>query len=62
MGITQEEMARIFMDWNCGDLESYLIEITGKILEKKDDLTDNGYVTDYVRKYCWVSFSVNLSL
>ena len=50
------------MDWNCGDLESYLIEITGKILEKKDDLTDNGYVTDYVRKYFWVSFSVNMSL
>lgn len=48
VGITQEEMARIFMDWNCGDLESYLIEITGKILEKKDDLTDNGYVTDYI--------------
>ena len=32
-----DEMADIFDEWNRGDLESYLIEITGKILRVKDE-------------------------
>jgi 6-phosphogluconate dehydrogenase len=50
VGMTQDEMAKTFKEWNIGDLESYLIEITAKILAKRDDLTAKGYVTDYVSR------------
>jgi len=46
--LTNPEMAKIFAEWNSGELESYLIEITAKILDKKDDVTGEGYVVDYV--------------
>mmetsp|Transcript_27935 Transcript_27935/g.58498 ORF Transcript_27935/g.58498 Transcript_27935/m.58498 type:complete len:301 (-) Transcript_27935:90-992(-) len=46
-GVSNDEMAQIFEEWNKGELESYLIEITAKILAKKDDLAD-GYVIDYI--------------
>ncbi|KAL7535036.1 hypothetical protein ACHAXR_006226 [Thalassiosira sp. AJA248-18] len=46
--LSNEEMANIFEEWNKGELESYLIEITSKILNKKDDVTNEGYVVDYV--------------
>eukprot|EP00565_Helicotheca_tamesis_P008626 CAMPEP_0185730754 /NCGR_PEP_ID=MMETSP1171-20130828/10902_1 /TAXON_ID=374046 /ORGANISM="Helicotheca tamensis, Strain CCMP826" /LENGTH=470 /DNA_ID=CAMNT_0028399877 /DNA_START=95 /DNA_END=1507 /DNA_ORIENTATION=+ len=42
------DMAKQFAKWNEGDLSSYLIEITAKILAKKDDVTGEGYVVDYV--------------
>ncbi len=32
-----EEMAEVFNDWNKGDLDSYLIEITSRILPFKDE-------------------------
>ena len=35
-GLSAAEMADIFDEWNRGDLESYLIEITAKILRAKD--------------------------
>ena len=38
----------LFDEWNKGDLESYLIEITAKILKRKDDKTDEGFVVDKV--------------
>jgi 6-phosphogluconate dehydrogenase len=38
--IEPEEMSGIFNDWNQGELESYLIEITAEILAKKDE--DSG--------------------
>ena len=41
-------MAKIFAKWNEDILSSYLIEITAKILERKDDVTEEGYVVDYV--------------
>jgi 6-phosphogluconate dehydrogenase len=43
-----DEMAILFEEWNKGELESFLIEITAKILAKKDDLTDEGYVVDKI--------------
>ena len=43
-----EEMADLFEEWNKGELYSYLIEITYKILRKKDDKTGVGHVIDYV--------------
>ena len=41
-------MAKLFADWNEGELESYLIEITSKILAKEDDQGQDGHVVDYV--------------
>lgn len=48
VGMTNEEMSKTFKKWNEGELESYLIEITAKILNKVDDLTGEGYVVDYI--------------
>lgn len=42
-----KKMAQIFKKWNEGILNSYLIEITSKILEKQDDLTDK-YLIDVI--------------
>lgn len=41
-------MGDLFDEWNNGELNSYLIEITAKILKKKDDQTGEGYVVDYI--------------
>ena len=46
--MSNDEMAAMFEEWNKTELESYLIEITAKILAKKDDQTDKGHVIDYV--------------
>ena len=41
-GLTNAELHDVFTQWNEGDLDSFLIEITAQIFEKKDDLgTDN---------------------
>jgi 6-phosphogluconate dehydrogenase len=48
LGMSNEEMADTFDEWNKGDLSSYLIEITSTILRKKDITTGEGYVVDYV--------------
>jgi 6-phosphogluconate dehydrogenase len=48
LGMSNDEMSKLFTEWNKGELESYLIEITATILAKKDDLTDEGYVVDKV--------------
>jgi 6-phosphogluconate dehydrogenase len=37
--LNTSELADIFSDWNSGELQSYLIEITGKILRKIDPQT-----------------------
>ena len=46
LGMSNEEMHEVFAQWNKGDLDSYLIEITRDILAKKDD--DGKYVLDYI--------------
>jgi len=46
--LSNKEMSEIFARWNDGELSSYLIEITTKILAKKDDLTGKGEVVDYI--------------
>ena len=43
-GFTPEELATVFTDWNNGDLESYLIQITAKIFEQNDPETGNALV------------------
>jgi len=39
LGLTPEEMAQVFTEWNEGELNSYLIEITRDIMLKTDDET-----------------------
>ena len=46
MGLTPDEMHDIFEEWNQGDLDSYLIEITKDILAYKD--TDGKPVVDKI--------------
>ena len=36
-GMSADEISAVFKDWNKGELDSFLIEITGNILAKKDD-------------------------
>lgn len=41
------KIAKVFKDWNEGELESYLIEITSKIFTTKDPKTD-AYLVDMI--------------
>ena len=44
LGMSADEMADVFDEWNRGDLESFLIEITAKILRVKDPETGKPLV------------------
>ena len=44
LGMEADEMADIFDEWNRGDLESFLIEITAQILRVKDEETGQPLV------------------
>mmetsp|Transcript_23032 Transcript_23032/g.54375 ORF Transcript_23032/g.54375 Transcript_23032/m.54375 type:complete len:489 (-) Transcript_23032:252-1718(-) len=48
VGMSNEEMHKLFTEWNKTELDSYLIEITSIILGKKDDQGEEGEVVDYV--------------
>jgi 6-phosphogluconate dehydrogenase len=37
LGLNADELHEVFADWNRGELDSYLIEITAEIFQKKDD-------------------------
>ena len=43
-GFSPDEIADIFSEWNKGELESYLIEITAEVLRQKDAKTDEPLV------------------
>jgi len=48
-GLTQEELTKVFTEWNKGELDSYLVEITGNIMGKQDDQVDDGsYLLDKI--------------
>jgi 6-phosphogluconate dehydrogenase len=44
LGAAPAELAAIFADWNSGDLESFLIEITADVLGHTDAATGSGFV------------------
>jgi 6-phosphogluconate dehydrogenase len=44
IGMTPAEMAAVFAEWNQGELDSYLIQITSEILAKTDDQTGKPMV------------------
>jgi len=48
LGLNNEQMHAIFEEWNKGDLDSYLIEITRDILAKKDDEDSSKYTLDLI--------------
>ncbi|MET3821381.1 NADP-dependent phosphogluconate dehydrogenase [Burkholderia sp. Tr-862] len=43
-GLTNDELGAVYTEWNQGELDSYLIEITSKIFGKKDDETGKHLV------------------
>ncbi|MBP88771.1 MAG: phosphogluconate dehydrogenase (NADP(+)-dependent, decarboxylating) [Planctomycetaceae bacterium] len=47
LSLDNDEIYDVFADWNRGELQSYLIEITRDIFSVKDDLAD-GYLVDKV--------------
>jgi 6-phosphogluconate dehydrogenase len=44
LGLSAEELHEVFSEWNKGELDSYLIEITSDIFTKKDDETGKPLV------------------
>ncbi|MDN5274771.1 MAG: 6-phosphogluconate dehydrogenase [Candidatus Saccharibacteria bacterium] len=46
LGLSADELAKIFAEWNEGDLDSYLIQITAEILAYKD--TDGTPLVDTI--------------
>ncbi|MEI6277970.1 MAG: NADP-dependent phosphogluconate dehydrogenase [Verrucomicrobiae bacterium] len=44
LGLDEEELHRTFVQWNEGDLDSFLIEITANILGTKDPVTGKSFV------------------
>ncbi|MGC8802974.1 MAG: decarboxylating NADP(+)-dependent phosphogluconate dehydrogenase [Bacteroidales bacterium] len=46
LGLSNSEMSDIFRRWNTGDLDSYLIEITGDILAYRE--SDGSYLVDKI--------------
>jgi 6-phosphogluconate dehydrogenase len=48
LGLSNEDMAAVYAGWNAGDLQGYLVEITAKILTRRDDKT-GGYLIDVIK-------------
>lgn len=44
LGMEADELSEVFAEWNKGELDSYLIEITADIFKKKDDETGKALV------------------
>ncbi|RED96974.1 NADP-dependent phosphogluconate dehydrogenase [Marinoscillum furvescens] len=44
IGYSNEKLADLFTEWNKGELQSFLVEITAEIFQKKDDLTGKHLV------------------
>jgi 6-phosphogluconate dehydrogenase len=48
LGMKAPEIGKVFEQWNQGDLDSYLIQITADILQQADPVHRDGYFVDYV--------------
>ncbi|EPI00610.1 phosphogluconate dehydrogenase [Enterococcus faecalis 13-SD-W-01] len=48
LGLSVDEMAEIFKEWNQGELDSYLIEITADIMTRKDDEGTGKPIVDVI--------------
>lgn len=47
VGLTNDELYQVFKEWNEGELESYLIEITRDIFTVKDKETGAAWSTRF---------------
>jgi 6-phosphogluconate dehydrogenase len=47
-GLSNDELYEVFAEWNRGELESYLIEISRDIFSAKDDRGSSGYLVDKI--------------
>jgi 6-phosphogluconate dehydrogenase len=47
LGFDNDRLAQVYGDWQGGELESYLIEITAKIFQRRDEST-GGYLVDLI--------------
>src|SRR5262245_8473168 len=47
-GLSNDDLYDVFDEWNRGELESYLIEITRDIFSVKDDQGGDGYLVDKI--------------
>jgi 6-phosphogluconate dehydrogenase len=43
-GLSNDELAKVYTEWNEGELDSYLIDITAKIFTKRDEQTGQDLV------------------
>jgi len=48
LGMKAPELSTVFAQWNQGDLDSYLIQITADILQQKDPINKDTYFVDNV--------------
>jgi 6-phosphogluconate dehydrogenase len=48
LGMKAPDLSKIFAQWNQGDLDSYLIQISADILQQKDPLHPEGYFVDFI--------------
>lgn len=48
LGLEPDELAKIFAQWNEGDLDSYLIQITADILQQRDPFHPDRFLVDYI--------------
>jgi 6-phosphogluconate dehydrogenase len=47
-GLGAEELSRVFAEWNLGELQSYLIQITADILRQRDPANRRRFLLDVV--------------
>jgi 6-phosphogluconate dehydrogenase len=47
-GLSNDELYSVFDEWNRGELQSYLIEISRDIFSVKDDQGGDGYLVDQI--------------
>lgn len=50
LGLSAAELAEVFTEWNSGELDSYLIEITSKIFRRIDEETGDALVNRVLDK------------
>jgi 6-phosphogluconate dehydrogenase len=48
LGMKADEMSAVFSDWNAGDLDSFLIQITADVLQQRDPANPRKFLVDFI--------------
>ncbi len=48
LGLSNDELHQVFKEWNEGELQSFLVEITRDVFAKKDDKGTGNYLVDMI--------------